>query len=168
MSAQTLETKLRKLNDFTGPARHAATFRGRSGRFVLTCGMIALASGLGSLPALAQFGGNAGPPVAPTPGVRDCGMASMLLWAEERRLATKFPIYGYLFTHAEPGPDAAKYGAFHSSEIPYVFGVVDTSPAREFTAADRRVVSGEARLVQGQGLFHGDHSIPDTLVRASR
>ena len=39
----------------------------------------------------------------------------------------------------EPGPDSATYGAFHSSEIPYVFGTLDRSPGRTFTELDREV-----------------------------
>jgi para-nitrobenzyl esterase len=67
---------------------------------------------------------------------RDRGLASMYLWAKDRLPATRYPIYAYLWTHPEPGPEAARYRAFHSSEIPYVFGTLDT-PTRPFTAADR-------------------------------
>jgi para-nitrobenzyl esterase len=58
-------------------------------------------------------------------------------WAARR--ATTKPIYAYLFTHVEPGPDAARYGAFHSSEIPYEFDTLHLSPGREFTDADHRL-----------------------------
>ena len=50
----------------------------------------------------------------------------------------------YMFAHVEPGPDSARYAAFHSSELPYAFRTLDKSPERHFTAADRalaRVVS---------------------------
>jgi para-nitrobenzyl esterase len=67
---------------------------------------------------------------------RDRGLASMYFWARERARKSRHPIYAYLWTHPEPGPEAARYGAFHSSEIPYVFGTLDTSQ-RPFEKADR-------------------------------
>lgn len=69
----------------------------------------------------------------------DRGLASMSTWADLRQLGSKQPIYAYLWTHAEPGPDAARYGAFHSSEIPYVFATLDKSPERPFTEIDDRL-----------------------------
>jgi cytochrome c553 len=60
----------------------------------------------------------------------------MDFWARERLSSTRQPIYAYLWTHPEPGPEAARYGAFHSSEIPYVFGTLDTSK-RPFAPVDR-------------------------------
>ncbi len=66
---------------------------------------------------------------------RDRGLASMYLWAAHREATSHAPIYAYLWTHPEPGPEAAKYKAFHSSEVPYVFGTLDT-PDRPFTAED--------------------------------
>lgn len=69
------------------------------------------------------------------------GLASMGLWAQERQAKSTRPIYAYLWTHAEPGPDAARYGAFHSSEIPYVFDTLDASPERPFTAFDRQLAA---------------------------
>jgi para-nitrobenzyl esterase len=70
---------------------------------------------------------------------RDRTVASMLLWANDRRKTSHSPIYAYLFTHVEPGPDSARFGAFHSSEIPYVFGTLDKAPQRGFVALDRTV-----------------------------
>lgn len=70
---------------------------------------------------------------------RDRGLASMALWAEQRQKTSRHPIYAYLWTHWEPGPDAARYRAFHSSEIPYVFGTLDASPERPFTDEDQRL-----------------------------
>jgi para-nitrobenzyl esterase len=60
----------------------------------------------------------------------------MYFWARERARTSRHPIYAYLWTHAEPGPDAERYGAFHSSEIPYVFGTLDTAK-RPFEKIDR-------------------------------
>lgn len=67
---------------------------------------------------------------------RDRGLAAMDLWAEGRIASSHQPIYAYLWTHVEPGPEAERYKAFHSSEMPYVFGTLDAA-ARPFTAADR-------------------------------
>lgn len=79
-------------------------------------------------------------PAASNPALsRDRGIAALLFWAESRRRTSRHPVYAYLFTHVEPGPDAAQYGAFHSSEIPYVFDTLDRSPGRTFTAQDREV-----------------------------
>jgi para-nitrobenzyl esterase len=69
---------------------------------------------------------------------RERGLASMYFWARDRLAHTKHPIYAYLWTHIEPGPDSARYLAFHSSEIPYVFDTLDTAK-RPFTDVDRRL-----------------------------
>jgi para-nitrobenzyl esterase len=66
---------------------------------------------------------------------RDRGLASTYLWARQREKVTRQPIYLYLWTHTEPGPDAARYKAFHSSEIPYVFETLGAAP-RPFADED--------------------------------
>jgi para-nitrobenzyl esterase len=66
---------------------------------------------------------------------RDRGLASMYLWAKDRLAHTKHPVFAYLWTHLEPGPDSARYQVFHSSEIPYVFSTLDRAQ-RPFTARD--------------------------------
>jgi para-nitrobenzyl esterase len=67
---------------------------------------------------------------------RERGLASMTLWARQRLARSRQPLYVYLWTHAEPGPESGRYKAFHSSEIPYVFGRLD-APGRVFSDADR-------------------------------
>lgn len=54
------------------------------------------------------------------------------------RGATK-PVFAYLFTHVEPGPESARYGAFHTSDVPYEFDTLHLSPGRTFTDVDRRL-----------------------------
>jgi len=54
------------------------------------------------------------------------------------RGATK-PVFAYLFTHVEPGAESARYGAFHTSEVPYEFNTLHLSPGREFTAIDHQL-----------------------------
>jgi para-nitrobenzyl esterase len=68
----------------------------------------------------------------------DRGFALKLVDALAVRGATK-PMFAYLFTHVEPGPDAARYGAFHTSEVPYEFDTLHLSPARDFTDVDRHL-----------------------------
>jgi para-nitrobenzyl esterase len=69
---------------------------------------------------------------------RDRGLAATYFWAKDRLKHTRFPIYAYLWTHPEPGPEAARYKAFHSSEIPYVFDTLH--------AADRPFASSDDKL----------------------
>ncbi len=54
------------------------------------------------------------------------------------RGATK-PVFAYLFTHVEPGPESGRYGAFHTSDVPYEFNTLHLSPGRNFTDVDRRL-----------------------------
>jgi para-nitrobenzyl esterase len=46
---------------------------------------------------------------------------STFLWAEEWKRAAKNKVYTYVWTHAPPGPERATKGAYHESEINYVF-----------------------------------------------
>jgi len=68
---------------------------------------------------------------------QDRGLASMYLWAKRRLQTSRQPIYAYLWTHIEPGPESARYLAFHSSEMPYVFHTLDVAKDRVFTDKDR-------------------------------
>jgi para-nitrobenzyl esterase len=49
------------------------------------------------------------------------------------------PVFTYLFTHVEPGPESARYGAFHTSDVPYEFDTLHLSPGRNFTDVDRQL-----------------------------
>jgi para-nitrobenzyl esterase len=49
------------------------------------------------------------------------------------------PVFAYLFTHVEPGPESGRYGAFHTSEVPYEFNTLHLSRGRDFTDVDRRL-----------------------------
>jgi len=69
----------------------------------------------------------------------DGGLAMVGEWAHARIAKGSRPVWGYLYSHAEPGPGADVFGAFHSSEIPYAFGTLDMAPARGFTLADREL-----------------------------
>jgi para-nitrobenzyl esterase len=60
------------------------------------------------------------------------------LWARGRAKTAKTNAYTYFWDHTLPGPDAALYGAFHTSEVPYVLNTLYMSE-RPFTDADRKI-----------------------------
>lgn len=68
---------------------------------------------------------------------RDRVLADLYAWQRGRKEGP--PVYAYLFTHVEPGPQSELWRSFHSSEIPYVFGTLDAAPSRGFTANDRQL-----------------------------
>lgn len=76
---------------------------------------------------------------------RDLGLAALYAWSRVWGTHARRPVFGYLFDHLEPGPESARWGMFHSSELPYVFGTLDAAPERHFTAVDRALA---ARLVR--------------------
>jgi para-nitrobenzyl esterase len=69
---------------------------------------------------------------------RELTLASLALWAEARTTTSGQRVYVYQFAHTYPGPDSAEYGAFHTAEVPYIFGVLDQQ-GRPFNDADRAV-----------------------------
>src|SRR5579862_5142284 len=58
--------------------------------------------------------------------------------AKQRARTAKTKVYEYLWDHALPGPDADRFGAFHTSEVPYVMNTLYMSD-RPFTDADRKI-----------------------------
>ena len=73
-----------------------------------------------------------------TASARDQALVSLYLWSRERSKTAKTPAYLYLWDHTLPGPDAARFGAFHTSEVPYVLNTLYMSD-RPFTDADRQI-----------------------------
>jgi para-nitrobenzyl esterase len=71
---------------------------------------------------------------------RDSSLVSLYLWARERAKTSKTPAFIYLWDHAIAGPDAARYGAFHTAEVPYVLNTLDRSP-RPFVDADHKIAA---------------------------
>ncbi|MCX6633175.1 MAG: carboxylesterase family protein [Candidatus Solibacter sp.] len=69
---------------------------------------------------------------------REQGMVSMYLWAVNRAKTAKTKAFTYYWNHAEPGPDQARYGAFHTSEVPYVFNTLKQSN-RPWTPLDHKL-----------------------------
>jgi para-nitrobenzyl esterase len=66
---------------------------------------------------------------------RDRYMASLIFWIEARTRGTVERIYAYLYEHPFPGLGQDQFGTFHTSEVPYVFGVLDQG-GRPFSAED--------------------------------
>ena len=69
---------------------------------------------------------------------KDQALVAQYLWARVRAKTAKTKVYEYLWDHTLPGPDSAKYGAFHSSDLLYTLNNLNTSD-RPFTAEDRRI-----------------------------
>ncbi|PTT00281.1 esterase [Pedobacter sp. HMWF019] len=67
---------------------------------------------------------------------RDFGLASTYLWADGYSKTAQ--AYTYYFNHPIPWPEFPQYGAFHSSEIPYVFSNLNKL-MRPWTPADRQI-----------------------------
>jgi carboxylesterase type B len=69
---------------------------------------------------------------------RDVSRVTTATWAAARAASAKTPAFTYFWDHTLPGPDAGQYGAFHTSEVPYVMNTLAFSD-RPFTADDRRI-----------------------------
>lgn len=67
---------------------------------------------------------------------RDNSRSSTLLWAEEWRKGVSLPVYPYFWNHTPPG--AALRGAYHGSEISYVFDSLHAQNLA-WTDEDRRI-----------------------------
>ena len=59
-------------------------------------------------------------------------------WARRRAAEGRGTTFIYLWGHVEPGKDSDRYGAFHSSEVPYAFDNLGKAD-RPYTAEDQRV-----------------------------
>jgi para-nitrobenzyl esterase len=60
--------------------------------------------------------------LASNEAARDNSRISTWSWAREWTKGSGNPVYTYFWTHAPPGPDSRMRGAYHGSEINYVFG----------------------------------------------
>lgn len=70
--------------------------------------------------------------------LRDQAALALTRLAEERAAMSDSPTYLYYFERAIPWPEHPEFGAFHSGELPYVFGTLDRLE-RPWTAADREL-----------------------------
>jgi para-nitrobenzyl esterase len=68
---------------------------------------------------------------------RERGIAAMQQWWRARPRGAP-PVYGYLWDWEEPG-SKPEYRAFHSSELPYLFGSFAITPFRNFGMMDRMI-----------------------------
>ena len=71
-------------------------------------------------------------------GARDRARATLYFWGLARAKTAKTKAFTYFWTHPLPGPDVDQYGAFHTSEVPYVLNTLSMSN-RPFTAQDHRI-----------------------------
>lgn len=69
---------------------------------------------------------------------RDQARVGLYVWAVNRARTARTSAYTYFWNHVLPGPASARYGAFHTSEVPYVLNTLAMSD-RPFTAVDRTV-----------------------------
>jgi carboxylesterase type B len=69
---------------------------------------------------------------------RDQLRTSMYLWTLNRAKTAKNKVWTYYWDHTLPGLDAERYGAFHTSEVPYVFDSLAKSD-RPFREPDRKI-----------------------------
>ena len=73
--------------------------------------------------------------LASSNAARDNARVSSWMWNQLWKTKGTHPIYTYTWTHAPPGPNHDLAGAFHGSEIAYIFG--NGSP--QWTDEDRRI-----------------------------
>ena len=76
--------------------------------------------------------------LATNDGSREQQRMSIYVWALNRAKTSKTKVYTYFWTHALPGPDAGRFGAFHTSEVPYALNTLYMSD-RPFTAIDFKI-----------------------------
>ena len=86
---------------------------------------------------------------------RERSRMAMYEWARRRAVISRYPVYVYFFDHPHPGPQQVRYGTFHSSEIPYVFG--NLSQSRPFGDADRALT----RTMQARWVSYIKGGAPD-------
>jgi para-nitrobenzyl esterase len=69
---------------------------------------------------------------------QDLERTSMYLWTIRRNKTSKTKVFTYYWDHPMPGPDVDKYGAFHTSEVPYFFNTLARSD-RPWQPADKAI-----------------------------
>ena len=70
----------------------------------------------------------------------DNSRVSTYLWGTEWTRHSRLPVYTYFWTHRPPGPGHDRRGAYHGSEITYVFGNVPATGG-PWTDEDRRIAN---------------------------
>lgn len=72
--------------------------------------------------------------------IRDNSRVSTYLWARQWTRIYGKPVYTYFWTHAPPGPDHDRRGAYHGSEINYAFNNLYATD-KPWTEEDRRIAA---------------------------
>jgi para-nitrobenzyl esterase len=102
---------------------------------------------------------------------RDEQRGNVSRWVSAFGKAAHSPTFVYMWSHALPGPDVGKYGAFHTSEVQYAMNTLYMSE-RPFTDGDRRIADvvstywanfAKAGDPNGAGLPRWLASTPDSL-----
>ncbi len=94
---------------------------------------------LGGGDAARQYPAGADPVTALRMAGHDSTVIGGAAWIRARAGHATSPAYYFDFEHVMPGYTAADYGAYHSSELPYIFGTLDTLEGRPLTPLDRQV-----------------------------
>jgi len=71
---------------------------------------------------------------------RDLGLAMIFLRGQGHSKTSKTSFYSYYWDHPEPGPGENLYGAFHGSEVSYVFETLNKAN-RPWTPEDRAIAN---------------------------
>jgi len=74
---------------------------------------------------------------------RDMAAVALSLLIEERAQTATTDAYLYFFARGIPWPDRPEFGAFHTAEVPYVFGTLDVLD-RPWEPADRALADAVA------------------------
>jgi para-nitrobenzyl esterase len=69
---------------------------------------------------------------------RDAGVSGVERLLDESARTAHTPSFAYFFDRVIPWPEHPEFGAFHTSEVPYVFGTLDVLK-RPWTDVDRRL-----------------------------
>jgi len=69
---------------------------------------------------------------------RDAGIVGVTRLLQDRASTAHTPAFAYYFDHAIPWPERPEFRAFHTSEVPYVFGTLDRLK-RPWTQVDRTI-----------------------------
>lgn len=69
---------------------------------------------------------------------RDAAVAGVQRMLSDRARTAHTPAFAYYFDRVIPWPEHPEFGAFHTSEVPYVFGTLDALP-RPWSTVDRRL-----------------------------
>jgi para-nitrobenzyl esterase len=88
---------------------------------------------------------------------RDRQMAALLYWAEQRGYTSGQRVFVYRFDRVYPGVDPARFGSFHTAEVPYIFG---TENVLGKATADDRKVSDQIQARWVAFMKSGDPSLP--------